>query len=74
MTKCDIRKGEHAMAEARQTQLPKKKKEKKTEEEQASALSTEKIKKLKELDDFIEGVLEQTGEEFLEEFKQVEGE
>ena len=62
------------MAEARQTQLPKRKKEKKTEEEQASALSTEKKKKLKELDDFIEGVLEQTGEEFLEEFKQVEGE
>ena len=32
-----------------------------------------KKKKLKELDEFIEGVLEEAGEEFLDEFKQVEG-
>ena len=61
------------MPEARQTQLPKRKKEEKEAQEPSTALSAEKKKKLKELDEFIEGVLEQAGDEFLEEFKQIEG-
>lgn len=58
------------------TKEPKKKKVKKGEEETSAsgALSEEKKKKLKELDEFIEGVLQEAGEEFLDEFKQVEGE
>ena len=49
---------------------PKKKKRKKENEIETGASK----KKLKELDDFIEGVLQEAGEEFLDEFKQVEGE
>ncbi len=62
------------MAETRQFQQRKKKKT--GEEEESSPLSSmaDKKKQLKELDDFIEGVLQEAGEEFLEEFKQVEGE
>ena len=63
------------MAETRQTQHPKKKKSKKEDESSSSALTADKKKKeLKELDEFIEGVLQEAGEEFLDEFKQVEGE
>jgi hypothetical protein len=63
------------MAETRKFKDVIKKKPKKED----SALAAEGVsdvrkKKLKELDEFIEGVLEEAGEEFLEEFKQVEGE
>ncbi len=61
------------MAETRQIQQPKKKKSRMKDESASSTIAHEK-KKLKELDNFIEGVLEQAGEEFLEEFKQIEGE
>ena len=37
-------------------------------------LSEGKKKKLEELDNFIEDVLQKAGEDFLEEFKQIEGE
>lgn len=40
----------------------------------AEAMGSEKKKKLKALDEFIDGVLQEAGEEFLDEFKQVEGE
>jgi hypothetical protein len=61
------------MVESRQTQLPKKKQRKKEDESHSTAVTAEKKAKLKELDEFIEGVLEEAGEEFLDEFKQVEG-
>lgn len=60
------------MAETRQVRQQKKKKSGK-EEESPHAAATDKKKKLKQLDEFIESVLEEAGEEFLEEFKQVEG-
>ncbi|SPF33602.1 hypothetical protein SBDP1_1150009 [Syntrophobacter sp. SbD1] len=62
------------MAETRQTRQQHKKK-KSSNEDESSLLdaTTDKKKKLKQLDDFIEGVLQEAGEEFLEEFKQVEG-
>lgn len=66
------------MAEQRFAQQPKKKKEKKKEEDAprtgSSSFSDDKKRRLQELDSFIDGVLEQAGEEFLDEFKQVEGE
>jgi len=65
------------MRESKQTQIPKKKKAKEedlTATPASSISSEEKKHKLKELDDFMEGVLEKAGEEFLDEFKQVEGE
>lgn len=64
------------MADARQIKKPKKKidKKKKDKQEQPEQLSKEKQKKLKELDGFIAGVLEEAGEDFLDQFKQVEGE
>ena len=37
-------------------------------------LSAETKQKLQELDAFIENILQEAGEEFLEEFRQVEGE
>lgn len=63
------------MVETRQIrQQKKKKKSRKNDESSLSASATGREKKLKELDDFIEGVLQEAGEEFIEEFKQVEGE
>jgi hypothetical protein len=64
------------MGRTQKTIEPKKKKVKKKEEETSApgAVSTEKKKKLKELDEFMEKVLQEAGEDFLEEFKQVEGE
>ncbi len=65
------------MAEQRFAPKPKKKDKKKEETaplQGASAISEEKKRKLQELDQFIDGVLEQAGEEFLHEFKQIEGE
>lgn len=63
------------MTEAQKFKQPKKKKPKKEDEGSTAAggLSSEKKKKLKVLDEFIEGVLQEAGEEFLDEFKQVEG-
>jgi hypothetical protein len=61
------------MAETRQVRQQKKKKSGKEEEASPHAAATDKKKKLKQLDEFIESVLEEAGEEFLEEFKQVEG-
>jgi hypothetical protein len=57
------------MARGQIQKKPQKKKEKKKEEE---TLGPSK-KKLKELDQFIEGVLQEAGEEFLDQFKQIEG-
>lgn len=64
------------MPSTRQIKKPKKKKaqKKKGQQEQAEKLSKEKQKKLEELDSYIEGVLEEAGEDFLDQFKQVEGE
>lgn len=64
------------MPGTRQIKKPKKKKAKKKDgkQEQAEKLSKEKQKKLEELDSYIEGVLEEAGEDFLDQFKQVEGE
>lgn len=64
------------MADTRQIKKPKKKTgQKKTDQqEQAAPISKEKEKKLKELDNYIEGVLEEAGEDFLDQFKQIEGE
>ncbi|MGC8492063.1 MAG: hypothetical protein ACP5SH_10035 [Syntrophobacteraceae bacterium] len=61
------------MAETRQVRQQKKKKGAKEAEDIPQVLATDKKKKLKQLDSFIENVLEQAGEEFLEEFKQIEG-
>lgn len=64
------------MTDARQVKKPKKKvsKKKTTDAAQPETLSAEKKQKLAELDDFIEGVLEEAGEDFLDQFKQIEGE
>lgn len=64
------------MPNTRQIKKPKKKKDKKKDgrQEQPEKLSKEKQKKLEELDSYIEGVLEEAGEDFLDQFKQVEGE
>ncbi|MGD9367975.1 MAG: hypothetical protein PVH87_19905 [Desulfobacteraceae bacterium] len=64
------------MPDTRQIKKPKKKKDKKKDgqQEQPEKLSKEKRKKLEELDSYIEGVLEEAGEDFLDQFKQVEGE
>ncbi|MCG6880707.1 MAG: hypothetical protein LJE96_16385 [Deltaproteobacteria bacterium] len=63
------------MTEAQKFKQPMKKKPKKEDGELITpgGLSSEKKKKLKVLDEFIEGVLQEAGEEFLDEFKQVEG-
>jgi len=63
------------MAESQKFKKTKRKRAKKEEGESTtlSGLSEEKRKKLKELDKFIEGVLQEAGEEFLDGFKQVEG-
>ncbi len=66
------------MAETKRPQLPKKKKAKREKESaleaRAAPLSEDAKQKLKNLDAFIEGVLQEAGEEFLEEFRQIEGE
>lgn len=64
------------MPESRQIKKTKKKttKKKESQQEQTERLSKEKQEKLKDLDSFIEGVLEEAGEDFLDQFKQVEGE
>jgi hypothetical protein len=67
------------MSESRQTQIPKNKRAKKRDTSEdtvpSSTIPDEVAKqKLKELDEFMEGVLQEAGQEFLDEFKQVEGE
>jgi hypothetical protein len=64
------------MPESRQIKKPKKKvsKKKAGEQEQSEKLSREKQDKLKELDNYLEEVLEEAGEDFLDQFKQIEGE
>lgn len=64
------------MPDARQVKKTKKKdtKKKASPNEQTKTLSAQKQKKLAELDEFIEGVLEEAGEDFLDQFKQIEGE
>ncbi len=64
------------MPDRSQIQKPKKKSSvKKTPpESRQEPLSQERQKKLKELDDYIESVLQEAGEDFLDRFKQVEGE
>jgi len=66
------------MVDSRFAQKPKKKKETKKDESleklASSQVSPDMKHKLDELDNFIEGVLEKAGEEFLDEFRQVEGE
>jgi hypothetical protein len=63
------------MTESQKFKKVRKKKPKKNEPSPAAeGMGSEKKKKLKELDNFIEGVLQEAGEEFLDEFKQVEGE
>jgi hypothetical protein len=64
------------MPESRQIKKPKKKvaKKKVDEQEQSEKLSREKQDKLKALDNYLEEVLEEAGEDFLDQFKQIEGE
>ncbi len=64
------------MPDSRQIKKPKKKitKKKENEQEHPEKLSKEKQMKLKELDNYIENVLEEAGEDFLDQFKQIEGE
>jgi hypothetical protein len=64
------------MPDSRQIKKPKKKTEKKKDgkQEQAEKLSKEKRQRLEELDDYIADVLEEAGEDFLDQFKQIEGE
>jgi hypothetical protein len=63
------------MVESQKFKKPIRKKSKKKDggSPASNGLSEKKRKKLKELDEFIEGVLQEAGEEFLDEFKQVEG-
>ncbi len=67
------------MSESRQTQIPQRKRSKQkdsteTETSLPSISGGEKKQKLEELDEFMESVLQKAGEEFLDEFKQIEGE
>jgi hypothetical protein len=64
------------MPESRQIKKPKKKvtNKKEDKQDQPERLSKDKQAKLKDLDSFIEGVLEEAGEDFLDQFKQIEGE
>ena len=63
------------MSDARQIQKPKKavKKKKQQAESESEHLSSDQKEKLKALDKYIEGVLEEAGEDFLDQFKQIEG-
>ena len=62
------------MIETRQIRTTKRTRTKKKEEATPTAVSAEKRMQLKELDQFIDGVLAQAGEEFLEDFRQLAGE
>ena len=62
------------MAGPRRLERTKKKKGKAEGAEHSWGERAARHRELKQLDDFIEKVLEEAGEEFLDEFKQVEGE
>lgn len=63
------------MSDSLQTRKPKKKTSKKPEnvQERPEKRFREKQEKLKDLDNYIETVLEDAGEDFLNRFKQIEG-
>ncbi len=63
------------MPESRQIKKSKKKKAHKKDNDPAAPeqLSREKKERLKDLDNYIENVLEEAGEDFLDQFKQIEG-
>ena len=63
------------MPESRQIKKSGKKTTRKKENKQDAPgqLSREKKEKLKDLDNYIENVLEEAGEDFLDQFKQIEG-
>jgi hypothetical protein len=63
------------MPESRQIKKPRKKTTRKKENKQDAPerMSREKKAKLKDLDNYIENVLEEAGEDFLDQFKQIEG-
>ncbi len=63
------------MSDSLQTRKSKKKAPKKPEnvQERPEKRSREKQEKLKDLDNYIETVLEDAGEDFLNRFKQIEG-
>ena len=63
------------MSDPRQIQKPKKavQKKKQQTESESEHISSDQKKKLKALDEYIEGVLEEAGEDFLDQFKQIEG-
>ena len=66
------------MAETQKFVKPKAKKKKNRngngDTATSGGFSHDDKKKLKALDEFIEGVLQEAGEEFVDDFKQVEGE
>jgi hypothetical protein len=63
------------MPDSGQIKKTRKKKYRKKQDQSADVeqLSREKKEKLKELDQYIENVLEEAGEDFLDQFKQIEG-
>ena len=63
------------MPESRQIKKAGKKttRKKKDQQKAPEQLSREKKEKLKALDNYIENVLEEAGEDFLDQFKQIEG-
>lgn len=63
------------MPDSGQIKKSRKKKPRKKQDEQMEVekLSKQKKEKLKALDDYIENVLEEAGEDFLDQFKQIEG-
>jgi hypothetical protein len=63
------------MPESRQIKKTGKKtaRKKKDRQEAPEQLSREKKEKLKALDNYIENVLQEAGEDFLDQFKQIEG-
>lgn len=64
------------MSDCRQIKKPKKKsvKNKALDEQPKEKLSKAKQQKLRELDCYLDEVLESAGEDFLDQFKQIEGE
>ncbi len=63
------------MPDSGQIKKSRKKKDRKKQDKQADVeqLSRQKKEKLKALDEYIENVLEEAGEDFLDQFKQIEG-
>lgn len=63
------------MPESGQIKKSRKKKTRKNKNEQEvpEQLSHKNKEKLKDLDNYIENVLEEAGEDFLDQFKQIEG-